>query len=62
MVSPGGAPGDGVANHQLGQILRRTCVDEVDITDPQTIDRALRVAVTNPAVLVEFGFSGSRYR
>lgn len=37
-------------------------MDEVDITDPQSIDRALRAAVTNRAVLVEFGFSGSPYR
>lgn len=41
MVSYWWSRGDSLVNHQLGQIL--TCaagVDEVDITDPQSIDRA----------------------
>ncbi|QSE88092.1 hypothetical protein JWS13_05080 (plasmid) [Rhodococcus pseudokoreensis] len=54
MVSYWWSRGDGLANHQLGQILTRTSgVDEFDITDPQSIDRALRIAVTDPAVLAE---------
>nr|WP_271213013.1 hypothetical protein [Rhodococcus wratislaviensis]GLK39928.1 hypothetical protein GCM10017611_67990 [Rhodococcus wratislaviensis] len=41
MVSYWWSRGDGLANRQLGQIL--TCaagVDEVNITDPRSIDRA----------------------
>ncbi|MBV6757354.1 hypothetical protein [Rhodococcus opacus] len=54
MVSYWWSRGDGLANHQLGQILTRAAgVGEVDITDPQSIDRALRVAVADPAVLAE---------
>ncbi|WP_231914252.1 hypothetical protein [Rhodococcus sp. LB1] len=46
--------GDGLANHQLGQILSRAAgVGEVDLADPQSIDRALRIAVADPAVLAE---------
>jgi hypothetical protein len=42
------------ANHQLGQILTRTSgVDEIDITDPQAVDRALRIAVADPGALAE---------
>ena len=54
MVSYWWSRGDGLANHQLGQILSRAAgVDEVDLTDPQSIDRALRMAVADPAVLAE---------
>ncbi|WP_257226547.1 hypothetical protein [Rhodococcus opacus] len=54
MVSSWWSRGDGLANHQLGQTLTRAAgVDEVDITDPQSIDRALRIAVADPAVLAE---------
>ncbi|MFD7010832.1 hypothetical protein [Rhodococcus jostii] len=54
MVSYWWSRGDGLANHQLGQILTRAAgVDEVDITDPQSIDRTLRIAVADPTVLAE---------
>ncbi|MGW4339713.1 hypothetical protein ACWEK5_44070 [Rhodococcus koreensis] len=54
MVSYWWSRGDGLANHQLGQILTRAAgVDEVDITDPQSIDRTLRIAVADPAALAE---------
>ncbi|MFC9839670.1 hypothetical protein ACFVKB_38680 [Rhodococcus sp. NPDC127530] len=54
MVSYWWSRGDSLANHQLGQILTRASgVDELDITDPQSIDRALRIAVAAPAVLAE---------
>ena len=54
MVSYWWSRGDGLANHQLGQILTRAAgVGEVDLTDPQSLDRALRVAVADPAVLAE---------
>ncbi|WP_124390606.1 hypothetical protein [Rhodococcus wratislaviensis] len=54
MVSYWWSRGDGLANHQLGQILTRAAgVDEVNITDPQSIDRALRIAVADPTVLAE---------
>ncbi|RZL82555.1 MAG: hypothetical protein EOP32_11085 [Rhodococcus sp. (in: high G+C Gram-positive bacteria)] len=54
MVSYWWSRGDGLANHQLGQILTRAAgVGEVDLTDPQSIDRALRVAVADPPVLAE---------
>ena len=46
--------GDGLANHQLGQILSRAAgVGEVDLADSQSLDRALRIAVADPAVLAE---------
>ena len=46
--------GDGLDNHQLGQILTRAAgVGEVDLTDPQSLDRALRIAVADPTVLAE---------
>jgi len=54
MVSYWWSRGDGLANHQLGQILTRAAgVDQVDLTDPQSLDRALRIAVADPAVLTE---------
>ncbi|MFD6062711.1 hypothetical protein [Rhodococcus wratislaviensis] len=54
MVSYWWSRGDSLANHQLGQILTRAAgVDEADITDPQSIDRALRVATADPAALAE---------
>ncbi|MFC0448825.1 hypothetical protein ACFFI2_11935, partial [Rhodococcus jostii] len=54
MVSHWWSRGDGLANHQLGQILTRAAgVGQVDLTDPQSIDRALRIAVADPAVLAE---------
>ena len=54
MVSYWWSRRDDLANHQLGQILTRTAgVGEIDITDPQSIDRALRIAVADPAVLAE---------
>ncbi|WP_172653120.1 hypothetical protein [Rhodococcus opacus] len=54
MVSYWWSRGDGLANHQLGQILTRAAgVDEVDLADPQSLDRALRIAVADPAVLAE---------
>ena len=54
MVSYWWSRGDGLANHKLGQILTRAAgVDEVDITDPQSIDRTLRIAVADPTVLAE---------
>ncbi|MDF3312168.1 hypothetical protein P3H15_45185 [Rhodococcus sp. T2V] len=54
MVSYWWSRGDGLANHLLGQILTRAAgVGEVDITDPQSIDRTVRVAVADPAVLAE---------
>ncbi|MDV6246678.1 hypothetical protein [Rhodococcus opacus] len=54
MVSYWWSRGDGLANHQLSQILTRASgVDQVEITDPQSIDRALRFAVADPAVLAE---------
>ncbi|AII11401.1 hypothetical protein [Rhodococcus opacus] len=54
MVSYWWSRGDSLANHQLGQILTRAAgVDEVDLTDPQSIDRALRIAVADPAALAE---------
>lgn len=53
MVSFWWSRGDALGNHQHGQILTRTgCVD-VDIADTQWIDRALRSAVDDLAVLVE---------
>ncbi|RZL82732.1 MAG: hypothetical protein EOP32_10340 [Rhodococcus sp. (in: high G+C Gram-positive bacteria)] len=49
MVALWWSRGDALANH-LGQILTRAgCVD-VDITDPQSIDKALRIAVTGAVV------------
>ncbi|MFD6058234.1 hypothetical protein [Rhodococcus wratislaviensis] len=54
MVSYWWSRGDGLANHQLSQILTRAAgVDEADITDRQSIDRASRVATADPAVLAE---------
>ena len=54
MVSYWWSRGDSLANHQLGQILSRAAgVGEVDLTDSQSLDRALRIAVTDPAVLGE---------
>ncbi|MGV9870010.1 hypothetical protein [Rhodococcus koreensis] len=54
MVSYWWSRGDDLANHQLGQILTRTSgVGEIDLTDPQSIDQALRIAVADPAVLTE---------
>ncbi|MDH6291367.1 hypothetical protein [Rhodococcus opacus] len=54
MVSYWWSRGDSLANHHLGQILTRAAgVDEADITDPQSIDRALRIAVADPAALAE---------
>ncbi|RZL83543.1 MAG: hypothetical protein EOP32_07000 [Rhodococcus sp. (in: high G+C Gram-positive bacteria)] len=54
MVSYWWSRGDGLANHQLGQILTRAAgVDQVDLTDPQSLDRALRIAVADPTVLAE---------
>nr|GLK33840.1 hypothetical protein GCM10017611_06830 [Rhodococcus wratislaviensis] len=54
MVSFWWSRGDGLANHQLGQILTRAAgVGEVDLTDPQSIDRALWIAVADPTVLAE---------
>ena len=54
MVSFWWSRGDGLANHRLGQILSRAAgVGEVNLTDPQSIDRALRIAVADPAVLTE---------
>ncbi|AHK35595.1 hypothetical protein Pd630_LPD11020 (plasmid) [Rhodococcus opacus PD630] len=54
MVSYWWRRGDGLANHQLGQILTRASgVDEVDLTDSQSLDRALRIAVADPVVLGE---------
>ncbi|MBW4818663.1 hypothetical protein [Rhodococcus qingshengii] len=54
MVSYWWSRGDGLANHHLGQILTRAAgVGEVDIADPQSIDRTLRIAVADPAVLAE---------
>ncbi|WP_128642584.1 hypothetical protein [Rhodococcus opacus] len=54
MVSYRWSRGDGLDHHQLGQILTRAAgVDEADITDPQSSDRASRIAVADPAVLVE---------
>ncbi|MDV7088362.1 hypothetical protein GXW84_35100 [Rhodococcus sp. IEGM 248] len=54
MVSFWWSRGDGLVNHQLGQILSGAAgVGEVEITDPQSIDRALRIAVADPAVPAE---------
>ena len=54
MVSYWWSRGDGLANHQLDQILSRAAgVDQVDLTDPQSLDRALRIAVADPTVRVE---------
>ena len=54
MVSYWWSRGDGLANHQLGQILTRAAgVDQVDLTDPQSLDRALRIAVADPAASAE---------
>ncbi|MFC9557032.1 hypothetical protein ACFTWF_40140 [Rhodococcus sp. NPDC056960] len=54
MVLYGWSRGDDLAIHQLGQFLTRTAgVDEIDITDPQSIDRALWIAVADPTVLTE---------
>ncbi|MFC9363417.1 hypothetical protein ACFTZB_43495 [Rhodococcus sp. NPDC057014] len=56
MVSYGWSRGDGLVNHQLGQILARAAgVGEVDITDPQSTDRASRieVATADPTVSAE---------
>ncbi|ABG99807.1 hypothetical protein RHA1_ro08763 (plasmid) [Rhodococcus jostii RHA1] len=54
MVSYWWSRGDGLANHQLGQILTRASgVDQDDLTDPQSLDRALRIAVADPTALAE---------
>ncbi|SEB66725.1 hypothetical protein [Rhodococcus koreensis] len=44
---------DGLANHHLEQILQRGGFLDGDITDPEAVNRAVRVAVENPATVAE---------
>lgn len=53
MVSYWWSRGDDLANYQLGHILSQTECWSGDITDAQAVDRALRVAADNPALLAE---------